>query len=725
VSLLVSNSAASPLIHYVARLPDVPEDLWMPPEGKAPPLSAEEVALFRAWVDQGIPWTTGKPPAQLNLELAPTVGGTAVHGNESVFREHRWTPDGWNGGLERFELRQELDAQTRIRAEGRALRDDYRVTLELDRRDLGFVRTGFDRYRKYYSDSGGYFSAFAPPIFALDRDLHLDLGHAWLEVGLTLPRWPRLTLGYDHHYQEGEKSLTSWSPVTQGGVTRNLFPTSKAVDLETHGLKFNLDHEQYGVRIENDLRVEWTESHTSRTNVVLNPSESDSLFLDQVRESQDGFQAANALRVERQFAPWFFGSAGYLYSHCDADASFALDETYVSGTPGFAQRWRSPSIMLERNANVGNLNGQLGPWDGFTVALGVQSEWNRQHGFGDASFDFEQAGGGFFLRPTTQESAIDRTTVTEHLGLRYTKIPRTVLFAEARLQQESLSQFEEQPGGEAPLRRDTDTSAEVFDFRGGLTTSPWRPLSFSSSYRWIQKQTRYDHWLDVVPSPFGDFLGEGYSAFIRDRETVTDEVEARLAYRWSPWLKTTLSYRLVASDYWTSTDPVLGYDPVTFEPIPGYLAPGTRLLAGNYDTHIYSLNAGLRPAKGLNVNTTFSFHDTRTASAANDAASVAAYRGHTYSVLLTATYAWNAKTELRMNYAYSHADYDQDPAPDSLPLGVVYRQHGFMTGLRRRLSDRINATLRYGFFLYDEPSSGGFNDYTAQMVYATLSFRLP
>ena len=51
---------------------------------------------------------------------------------------------------------------------------------------------------------------------------------------------------------------------------------------------------------------------------------------------------ANALRFERQLTPWFFGSAGYLYSHYDADASFALDETYVSGTPGFARRWRSP-----------------------------------------------------------------------------------------------------------------------------------------------------------------------------------------------------------------------------------------------------------------------------------------------------------------------------------------------------------------------------------------------
>jgi hypothetical protein len=41
-------------------------------------------------------------------------------------------------------------------------------------------------------------------------------------------------------------------------------------------------------------------------------------------------------------------------------------------------------------------------------------------------------------------------------------------------------------------------------------------------------------------------------------------------------------------------------------------------------------------------------------------------------------------------------------------------------GLTRRFSPRLLASLRYGFFDYDDPGSGHFNDYTANAIFATL-----
>lgn len=46
----VGNSAKSSLVHAVARLD---EDAAMPPEGKADPLTKDQIALIRAWIDQG------------------------------------------------------------------------------------------------------------------------------------------------------------------------------------------------------------------------------------------------------------------------------------------------------------------------------------------------------------------------------------------------------------------------------------------------------------------------------------------------------------------------------------------------------------------------------------------------------------------------------------------------------------------------------------------------
>lgn len=48
--IVPGNSAKSGLVHAVSRLD---EDSAMPPEGKADPLTKEQVGLIRAWIDQG------------------------------------------------------------------------------------------------------------------------------------------------------------------------------------------------------------------------------------------------------------------------------------------------------------------------------------------------------------------------------------------------------------------------------------------------------------------------------------------------------------------------------------------------------------------------------------------------------------------------------------------------------------------------------------------------
>ena len=53
VAILPGDSANSPLVHYIAGLI---EDSEMPPEGKAPALSRDEISLVRGWIDQGAAW---------------------------------------------------------------------------------------------------------------------------------------------------------------------------------------------------------------------------------------------------------------------------------------------------------------------------------------------------------------------------------------------------------------------------------------------------------------------------------------------------------------------------------------------------------------------------------------------------------------------------------------------------------------------------------------------
>ncbi|MCW5559060.1 MAG: c-type cytochrome [Verrucomicrobiae bacterium] len=49
-AVVKGDSAKSLLVHTISRLDP---DIEMPPEGKADPLTSEQVGLVRAWIDQG------------------------------------------------------------------------------------------------------------------------------------------------------------------------------------------------------------------------------------------------------------------------------------------------------------------------------------------------------------------------------------------------------------------------------------------------------------------------------------------------------------------------------------------------------------------------------------------------------------------------------------------------------------------------------------------------
>ncbi len=81
-AIIPGKSETSPLIHVVAGLED---GFKMPPEG--PALTAKEIGLLRAWIDQGAKWpaaTTGNDPTASHWSFQPlkNTPPPAVHENE-------------------------------------------------------------------------------------------------------------------------------------------------------------------------------------------------------------------------------------------------------------------------------------------------------------------------------------------------------------------------------------------------------------------------------------------------------------------------------------------------------------------------------------------------------------------------------------------------------------------------------------------------------------------
>lgn len=712
VDILPGNSAKSPLIHYVARL--VP-DMEMPPEDRGTPLTPQEVGLLRAWIDQGVAWEPALQQQTTDLLIAPGFQWTSVSGDSKKFRELYWQHDQWLWGLEDFELETKPGPDSRITSAGHAVRDDYLFTIQAEKNDLGFSRFGWSQYRKYYDDTGGYYPLFSPPAYSLNRDLGLDVGRTWADVGLTLPRWPVITLGYEYQYRRGTEATLQWGPVTEGSESRNIYPAFKDLSENVQILKFDINYEVAGVLLNDSFRGEWYHLSTQEANDTGFTAGTAGMALTQANEQQKYFQGANTFHVEKQFTEWLFGSGGYLYSKLDADGSMdvqTLNPAFLNSSPGFVPGWQANSIELERESHVFSLGARLGSWEGLTLSLGTQNEWTRQMGLGsaEANVTLPFAPFVFPIGPEQFHSDWDRSIFNQNISVRFTKIPFTTLFAEGAFEQENSGQFEEEDGGLTPYLRQTDVKSRLTDLRAGFNTSPWRRLSLSGSYRRYDNTTDYNNELK---QSLGQVF-EGYPAFITERDLLSDEAQAKLAFQWTAWLKTSLTYQWIENHYRTTT-----------EPLSGGLAPGGNLLAGAYDAQVTSLNAIVTPRRRLFVSATLAYQHDRTTTAANGSAAVAPYAGEVYSAILSGTYALNAKTDVIATYAFSTADFTQENLIAGLPLGIDYHQHTLGAGLRRQIAKGKTLSLEYRFYKYHEPSSGTFNDFEAQAVFAMLSLRLP
>ncbi len=723
--VVLSNSVASRVVHMVARLPSVPQELWMPPEGKAPPLTPEEVGLLRAWIDQGLPWAAPTRVDTERVEVTVGLGWLGGSGPASLTRAWWQQPVGWNGGLERLFWAHEPPDGLRLSLQARALRDDGLLQLEGRLPQWGWLRAGVSEYRRYDLDRGLWPWAPGQPVGVLDHAPVLDIGRSWMALGLDRPDWPAFSLGYEHSYREGTRSLTSWSAGPDPGIRRLLWPALLSLDEDAHILRFHVRHEMAGWQWEDELRIQWHESSARRTNVLFNPPEGDARYLAEVHQRQESFQAANAFRFERPLRPWLRATGGYLYSRQDADGQFQLEETPVALAPGLVRRWRSPSILLKQTAHAGNLNLIGEPWAGWMVAAGLQMDWIRQHGLGRPRFEYELAPGDWFVEWASQESARDRFAVAEVLSLRYSGFRAVVLSAEGRAEQEAIEHFEEQLSGAPTFRRDTLATGRIWDGRFGVDVTPWSRVSFSTSYRYRQRHTEFDHRVDLVPTDFGTFPNPSYSAFLRDREWRSDQVETRLAWQISSRLRVAGTYRYLRATSHTAADPLDGFDPDTFEPVPSFYTPGTRILGGASDVHTYALQLGFRPAARWSFRLHGSLQDSRTRSALDEADTLPTWAGRTYQLDCLGQWHWNERTDVEFHYRWAMSDFHRDLPDTVLLLGTLWREHLGTISVRRRWRDDLTVQVRYGLWKYDEPTAGGHTDVLAHLAWVSLTWQWP
>lgn len=722
--IIPGNSRDSQLIHFVARL----EPEWeMPPTGEGDPLRPHEIALLRAWIDQGADYGEFnlRPAARLNYLLETEVGRIDVSGDVEKFRQLTGREPGWSFGVKQFTAEGRTAEGDYVRLDGRALTSphDYRAALEWERPEHFWIKAGAEEWRSYDDTSGGYYAPFGNTLYELAGSRAMDHGRAWLEVGLQVPEAPRLSARYEHRYREGDESLTQWGPVRF--PIRSIYPATKAVDETVHQLTFTIQHEIAGWEIEDRFQAEWYSLETSRQlGLLTDQSKAGPDKITRVDERTEWFQGANTFRFEKWLRDSWLISGGHLYSFLDGDAAFDQTTflTPLAGQPptsgftafgAFADRFTTANrIVFDQRSHVGSLATLFRPIETLSFDLAVQGEWTRQTGLSD--YDF-RAGAPDPVTgrppgvPVLAVSKVDQRRLTEQAGVRFTGVPATTLYATAEWRQDDTGHFEEETfAGFPSYLRDTDAKADEQRYRAGLNTAPFARTMFSARGTLTRRET------DYVPRP-GDLSpganGAGYTGFIAGRDVRSEAAGAEVSLRlWRGW-RSSIQYDFVQSEVENTTRELLS--PPT---------PAGTITSARQEGHVAGVQLSGMVRTGWLLMAGGTYGDSTLRTFANESPTVVPYEGKTWSAHLHSTWTVSEVTDLTAAYRWSRADFAQDNVAASLPAGIRYDWHELRFGVGRRLTPELAVKVEYYFLDYAEPTAGGGNDLTAHGFFSSLAF---
>lgn len=706
----------------------VSSSLWA-----AEPTPAAKPAETAPKVEQPAPKDNGP-----DVSITPIVTYINVHGDREKFREDYWIGDGWTGGVEEFTLDQKLDKTTTLKLFGRGVFEDrdYKLGLEIVRPEVGFIRAGFTQYRKYFDSTGGFYKLFSKQSIDGKDDPGLDIGNIFVDVGITLPNLPKMTLGYERQYKNGSKSMLEWGSVSEtlstpptlptGNVSKKIFPATKDIDETVDILKFDVEHDIKNVHLGNEFRYEHYQNSTRRLDgsVDLTTTASKSVT---VKENFSHGNFSDVFHMESWFNEKLYWSVGYLFSSLDGDAGLRLNTAPFSAVGD--KNWFTRDVDLEQDSHVLNLNIYFEPIKNLSAYAGVQGEKTDTQGDTGATLT-EITAGPVVSSPNAMISTDnDKRSIEELVGARFIGIPFTTLYAEGKWVQQDIDLFEREledgsfDGGSA-FQRKTETTVDRQQYTVGFNTAPCAHVTWSGRYRHSVRDNEYDNSSDFKTT--GGFFvpNDGYSAFVREQKFTTDEISTKVTVRPHAKVNFSLKYQLVSTEIRNSTDA-----------IPALGIPQGSVQSGNYDASIYSANITVTPITRMYVTGLFSLQDTRTIAHDNGTHTVVTYEGDVYTIMGVTGYAINNDVDIAIDYSYSRADngrnngYDNTPkagftsADYGLPLGVDNERHAASATLTWKMTKSMVSRLRYGFYQFHENSTGGVDNYSAHLASASCAIK--
>jgi len=681
------TNAPSPIATTNAP-PDLPE-----------PLTPEEMFeggtnVYSNWIDLG-------------------VGGLFTGGNKAQAQARRRASRGAFGGVEDFRYQKAIDKST-LTIDGRGLFDqnDYKLSLDLRRDDLGYLRLSYDQFRTWSNGDGGYY----PPgnqFYPLSDDaLALDRGNFTFEGGLTLQDIPQITFKYTHAFREGEKSSTIWG-ITHPtiNVTQGLSPTVNKIDEHSDAVQIDVTKTIKATDLGGGVRYEGGKLNNG-LRITQSPNEpGQQRITDQQRTTYDLFNV-HAF-TETRLRTNLVLSAGYSYSGLD---------NQISGSRNYGADFDAGYTPLAQNGagyyglhggshldeHVLNLNLMYRPLPTLAIIPSVR----LQEQMLDAHSSGSQTLGASAPVPYTARSEGDRSDVRERLDLNFTGLTNSTLYARGEWTQGS-GDLTENGGlglvggiGVPPVQRQTDDSRFFQKYSAGVRWYPTRRAILDVGGDYKIHHYDYDHNVDSTPND--PLSANRYPAYLVKQGIESYGGKTRLTLR--PLQNVTLvsRYEYQLSTIHTKPDGISGLGEVE---------------SSEMRSHIFAQDVSWTPWSRLNLQAGLNYVWSTTTSPASDyTQAILDAQNNYWTVNFSSTIVIDDKTDLTLGYLYYLADNYKDNSSVGVPYGAGAEEHSVSAGITRRIRDNIRVFLRYGYYHYTDQTFGGNQDYHAHAVSCTVRY---
>jgi hypothetical protein len=676
------------------------------------------------------------------IELA--MGGVITSGDRAQFeQEHRLPGDQVYGGIQDLHLEGTIGKNVQFSLDGHALWDfnDYDVTVQLAKANLGYIKAGYQEFRSWYDGNAGFFPHndvfFEPPY----PEMHVDRGDAWIELGLRAPDWPEITIRYDHEFRFGQKDSTVWGDTNLTGLavqpTRKIVPSFRNIDEKRDIFSFEASKTigntdvLLGMRYEhntNDYSLNM-ERGAGQLPPAVPPPGQQRKVTQQQNDDVDLFSGHGITETRITDNLWF--TAGYSYTTLTNDLSGSRifgthwDEAFGEPVPTLGSRDHS-YIDLSGTArikeNVFNANLFWMPFENLAILTGFR--YTHENNDSDSTFLEEEpvpnvppftplnpAGGFHYGPPIPVEGArnADYNRFAERLEMRYTGVKDWLFYFEGEWEEE-YGQVDEFQIFDEEIPLDKDTHALGQKYTVGATWYPTMRLNLAAQY--FHRIASYDE--DVFSAIFPRLVNQDWNV---------DDFNIRMTFR--PKLPACMGTLALVTRYdfvHTSIDS-------QWEVFPqeDLLA---ELQSGEIKQHVISESLNWNPLPRFFLQANFSYVLNQTDTPANEinldpqtSPTVVNFRNDYWTVTSGIGYVIDDKTDFFADYYFYCANDYFKNAVVAVPYGMGATENAVSATVTRKLSKNMRLQLKYGYFNYRDVTSGGHNNYRAHSLFSSLQIR--